>query len=253
MKPSALERIRSELSTVGVSLLPSLPTTKVVLPAKGVWGGAKRGVVAGATLPVMIGFVSPVPGGTYLGVLLSPICALVGGVHGIFTAIPAQEVENAQIMLEAATAQFRQMGLRDVLLNRIIALGNDRTTLKFVVWPDGKPTSAERGVAEHRKPFVEPIDTHLLISVEKSGLRGMDGIDPPTDVFLQIRVQLIRVKDDSVLLDERFTCASDEERMFLDWAADGGVHFIDEIESCVPELAEKIVDDFFRVYPMNQN
>ena len=65
MKPLALERIRSELSTVGVSLLPSLPATEVVLPAKGVWGGAKRGVVAGATLPVMIGFVSPVPGGHY--------------------------------------------------------------------------------------------------------------------------------------------------------------------------------------------
>lgn len=251
MKPSALEHIRSELSTVGVSLLPDLSATEIVLPAKGVWGGVKRGVVAGATLPVMIGFVSPVPGGTYLGVMLSPICALVGGVHGIFAALPAQEVENAQIMLEAATDKLRQMDLRDVFLNRMVALGNDRTTLKFVVRHDGKPTSADPGVAEHREPFVEPVDTHLVVSVEKSGLRGMYSIDPPTDVFLQIRVQLIRMKDNSVLLDERFTCASDEERMFLDWAADGGVHLVDELESCIPELAEKIVDDFFRVYPMN--
>jgi hypothetical protein len=185
--------------------------------------------------------------------MLSPICALSGGIYGSFTAVPSQEVENAQIMLEIATDKLRLMDFREVFLNRMVALGNDRTTPKFVVWPDEKPTSADRGVAEHRDPFIEPIDTHLVVSVEKSGLRGMYSIDPPTNVFLQIRVQLIRVKDDSVLLDERFTCASDEERMFLDWAADGGVHLIDEFKSCVPELAEKIVDDFFRVYPMNPN
>ena len=29
-----------------------------------------------------------------------------------------------------------------------------------------------------------------------------------------------------------------------------GIDLVDEFQACVPELAEKIVDDFFRVYPL---
>ena len=89
--------------------------------------------------------------------------------------------------------------------------------------------------------------------MEKTGLRGIYRIDPPTEVFLQARVQLIRKSGGAVLLDERFTCSSEEERVFREWAVRGGLKLIEEFEACVPELAEKIIDDFFRVHPLQWN
>lgn len=57
LQPSSIENIRSEISTIGVYLSPELAETEVLLPAKGFWGGVKRGIVVGAAMPVMIGFI----------------------------------------------------------------------------------------------------------------------------------------------------------------------------------------------------
>jgi hypothetical protein len=73
-----------------------------MLPAKGVWDGLKRGIVVGASLPIMIGLTSPIPGGTFLGILVSPFGAVIGGIYGIFTAVPADEVEHAEVVLAIA-------------------------------------------------------------------------------------------------------------------------------------------------------
>ena len=247
MQPSALETIRAEISTIGVYLSPERPQTEVLLPAKGVLGGLKRGVVVGASLPVMIGFVSPIPGGTFLGLLVSPFGALIGGVYGVFTAVPAEEVEHAEVILEMATEKIRQRGLSDRFIENIIDLGHARTQLKFVALPEA-----------HASPLSKPphspmdaVDARLQIQVQKTGLQGMYSIDPPTDTFVQVHVQLVRLRDNTILLEEHVTCASDEERTFKDWADQSGANLIDEFQNCVPELAEKIVDDFFRVYPID--
>ncbi len=250
MDPTDLEKIRSECHTVGVHLDSAFPENRVLLPAKGVWGGAKRGVLVGASLPVMLGFVSPIPGGTALGVLFAPMGALVGGVHGIFTALPEQEVENAETMLLKASDELRQMPLREDFLQLLLELGNLRTDLRFVAWPEDQVATASQSNRRRSFPANDTIDTKLSIQFLHAGLRGQYRIDPPMDIFLEIRVRLIRIDDDVVLLDEHFTCASDEEKMFRDWSAQGGNQMIAEFVSCVPDLAEKIVDDLFRVYPI---
>ncbi|WP_155303793.1 hypothetical protein [Desulfosarcina widdelii] len=253
MEPASLEGIRSGISTVGVCLTPDQSKTDVLLPAKGVWGGVKRGVVFGAAMPVMLGFASPVPGGTYIGLLASPFCAVAGGIHGVSTAVPAEDVERAEAMLEIATDNLRQMGLREEFVNSLIDVGNSRTTLQFVLWPETPITPPAEGLAQHTDPKVGDIDARLEISVEETGLRGIYSINPPMDTFIRIRVQLIRSKDSVVLMDEHFICASDEERTFADWADHEGSDLVDEFRTCVPELAEKIIDDFFLVYPLEWN
>lgn len=250
MQPSELENIRSEISTIGVYLSPEPLKTEVLLPAKGFWGGVKRGIVVGAAMPVMIGFVSPIPGGTFLGLLFSPIGALIGGVYGATTAVPAREVEHAEVMLEIAADNLRRMRLRDSFVQRLIDLGNARTNLKFVAWREGPEVFNRRNAAQRSNPSPDSIDARLAVRTDRSGLRGMYSIDPPTDIFLQVQVQLIIVRGNVVLLDEMFTCASDQERTFKDWTDQGGVVLIKEFESCLLELSEKIVDDFFRVYPI---
>jgi hypothetical protein len=250
MNPSALEAIRSGLATVCVSLSPEPSETDVLLPAKGAWGGIKRGFVFGATTPVMLGFVSPVPGGTYIGLLASPFSAIAGGFYGAFTAVPAEEVEHAEAVLEIATDKIRRIGLSKIFVKRVVDLGNSLTNSKFVVWPGAPVSSDIQAMASMASPPIEPIDARLQVRVEKTGLRGSYRINPQIDTFIRIHVQLIRSEDHAILLDEHYTCTSDEERTFDQWAHAGGTKMIDEFRVCVPELAEKIIDDFFRVYPL---
>ena len=246
MPPSALETIRAELSTIGVHMSPERPKTEVLQPAKGVWGGLKRGLVVGATLPVMIGFASPIPGGTFLGLLVSPLGALAGGIYGVYTAVPAEEVEHAEVMLAMASEKVRTQGLRKDFIDAVIDLGNRHTPFTFVAWP----RTDERGNAQPSSASDHRIDARLAVRVERVGLRGIYHVDTPTDTFIQIHVQLAGLRDDAILLDERFICASDEERNYSEWADQNGIDLIDEFRDCIPELAEKIVDDLFRVYPM---
>lgn len=246
MPPSRLEAVRSDISTIGVYMCPERPQTEVLQPAKGAWGGLKRGIVVGATLPVMIGFASPIPGGSFLGLIVSPIGALVGAVYGTYTAVPAEEVERAEAMLVFASENLRNQGLREDFIDAVVELGNRRTPFMFVEWLD----TDDRGIARLPAESTDRIDAKLAVRVERTGLRGVYHIDPPTDTFIQIHVQLVGLRDDAILLDERFICASDHERDFIDWADHSGAVFIDEFRDCVPELAEKIVDDFFRVYPV---
>jgi hypothetical protein len=253
MQPEALETIRSEISTVGVYISPEPPKTTVMLPAKGVWGGLKRGIVVGASWPIMIGFASPIPGGTFLGVLVAPLGAVIGGIYGIFSAVPAEEIEHAEVVLAIASEQIKQHKLRDAFIKSVIDMGNTKTELTFVAWQDAHVSADTHNQAFLPYPQKDKIDTRLNIQVQKVGLHGIYTIDPPTDTFVQIHVELIRLKDDTILLDEHFTCASDEERTYQDWADQGGSDVIHEFRDCVPELSEKIIDDFFMVYPINWN
>ena len=253
MQPEALEAIRSEISTIGVYISPEPPETEVMLPAKGVWGGFKRGIVVGASLPIMIGFASPIPGGTFLGILVSPFGAIIGGIYGIFTAVPAEEVEHSEVILSIAAEKIRESKLRDAFIRNLIDMGNTTTELTFVDWQESRASSHSYNNTHRSYPPQASIDALLRIQVKKVGLLGSYSIDPPTDTFVQIHVELIRLKDDTILLDEDFTCASGEERPYQDWADQGGTDVIHEFRDCVPELSEKIIDDFFMVYPINWN
>jgi hypothetical protein len=53
------------------------------------------------------------------------------------------------------------------------------------------------------------------------------------------------------MVSETFFCASEKERTYTEWSQNEGRLFVDEFISCIPELAEKIVDDFFLVYPLS--
>jgi len=250
MPPREVENIRAGLGTVGVILVTHPPKTEVLMPAKGFWGGVKRGVAVGATLPIMVGFVSPIPGGTLLGAVVAPFTAVFGAVYGAAKAAPVREVEDAEMALQNAAGELRQLGLAREFFEEVVGLGNDRTGLVFVALPDMECKDPDKDVSYHRADF-QGIDTILELKTQKVGLRGDSGIDPKTDTFMQMRVRLIRVEGDLVLMEETFYCMSEEEKTFKEWASGEGQSFVDEFRSCVPEMAEKIVDDLFLVYPLS--
>jgi hypothetical protein len=178
MPPREVENIRDSLVTVGVVLMNDPPKTEVLMPAKGFWGGVKRGVVVGATLPVMVGFVSPVPGGTLLGAMVAPFTAVFGGAYGAANAVPVREVEAAEMMLENVSDEIRQMGLRWEFFDEVVRLGNDRTDLEFVALAGIGPKDPKKDVSYNHMDLRE-VNTILELNIERAGLRGNYGIDPP--------------------------------------------------------------------------
>ena len=248
MPPQPLEIIRADVGTVGVALVELPSESEVLMPAKGFWGGARRGFIVGARLPVLIGFVSPVPGGTLLGIFVAPFTAMFGGVYGAITAPPTMEVEVAEKTLEEASAEIKQMGLREIFLETVIGLGNDRTGHRFLRLLDIATGQPNKEIL-YNPSDLPGVDTVLELKIVKTGLRGSYGIDPSVNTFVQTRIRLIRLKDNTDLLDETLYCQSDQERTFQEWSQKAGIFLIAEFRSCVSELAEKTIDDFFLVYP----
>lgn len=248
MEPQEIGGIRSETGTVGV-VLASYPTpVEAVLPAKGWWGGAKRGFVAGAMAPVVISFFIPVPGGRVAGVLVSPFTAVAGSIYGAAKALPAETVDATEDVLKEAGVRAHGMNFHEYFLTEVLKTGKERSSWKFVPLPGTGPKAVKEVV--HYDPREIPgIDSILEIRAERAGLRGFLRINPPSSAFIRLRSRLIRVTDNKILLDETVSCES-EERLFEQWGEDGGQRFIDAFRSCIPRLAEKVVEDFFLVRPI---
>ena len=249
MSPDHIEEVRSNIATVGVTLSSYPAKKKIAMPAKGVVGGATRGMAAGATMPVVLGFISPLPGGTALGVLIAPFTAAAGMVYGAGRGVPAEDVEEAEAVIDQAADRLAEMNIRRTFTDEVIKLGRKRTGLKFVAHPEVGPR--EPGELVHYDQLnLEGIDAVLELRIETAGLRGPNRIDPSSDVFVELRTRLIRARDNEVLLSETLYCASEQPRTYIEWAENEGQFFIDEFSCCVQELSEKVVDDFFLIYPL---
>ncbi len=107
--------------------------------------GLKRGIAFGAAMPVMLDFASPVPGDTYIGLLVSPLGAVVGGIYGVSTTVPDQEVEYAEAMLTTATDNLRRMRLREKFVDQVIDTGNAWTTIEFAALPQATASPSGEG------------------------------------------------------------------------------------------------------------
>lgn len=250
MPPDKVEEIRSNLGNVGVVIAPYRAEQKFRKPAKGVVGGAGRGLVVGAALPVAAGFASPIPFGSIIGLFFVPITAPVGMVYGAVKAVPAEEVEKAEAAIAQANVRLQTYNAEGALCREVVRLGLERTDLKFVSLPGIGPQSSEEFL-QYDQLDMEGIDTVLEMRLEEEGLWGLYTIDPASSAFVEIRVRLIRRGDNEILLEDTVYCAS-EQRKYVEWAADEGQLFYNDIISCIPSLAEKVVADLFLVFPLTK-
>ena len=250
MPPEHIEKIRSSLGTIGVTISSYSSKREIIKPAKGMTGGVARGFVVGATLPVVIGFASPVPGGTAIGVLIAPFTAVAGSMYGITQAASAEDIEKAEVSGDKAIASLKEMNLSQTFIDEVVKLGKEHTGLRFVSL-SGKGPRDPNEVVRYDKPDTRGIDTILELRTEKAGLRGLYSFNPPSYAFIEVLARLIRTRDNEVIVSETIFCASEEERTYTEWSQNEGRLFVDEFISCIPELAEKIVDDFFLVYPIS--
>jgi len=250
MRPGQVEKIRSDLGVIGVTVSSYPLKRKIIKPAKGVLGGATRGVVIGAAMPVAIGAVSPVPGGTFMGALVAPYTAVAGSVYGAIKAVPPEEFKKAEAASDRAIARLREMNLRQSFMAEVVKLGKEGTDLMFVPLSDMGPRYPKE-VVQYNQKDIPSVYYILELRPESAGLRGVYSIDPPSTAFMKVTARLIRKQNNEVVIRETFICASEIERTYTEWAENDGQLFVDEFICCLPELAEKIVDDFFLVYPLS--
>lgn len=232
LSPQEARHLRAPLERIGVRTDSDGATLTFQKPAKGIWGGAGRGAVVGALTPIAIGAVFPLPGTTFLGALVAPFTAAGGMVYGAIAASSPAEVKNAEAAIGRATAAVRltrpQLRLRD----SVVQQGRARTG-RFFVALDEAPEAH--------------VDAVLDLTDQRAGLKGAWRINPPLIAFAETRARL-RTPAGDTLLEETVLC-SGEERSYVEWAADDGALFAAAMHVCVEALAEKVVDDFFLVYP----
>lgn len=248
MLPDDLEGIRSGFRKIGVTISSYPLKYEINKPAKGITGGASRGIVIGASTPVVIGAISPVPGGTLLGLLVVPYTAVAGGLYGLTKGVPAKDIEKAEAANVQAVDRLKKMNLRQNFIEEVVKLGKERTGFEFVALPELGPRDPDE-VVRYDRVEIRNVDTVLELRFEKTGLWGPYSFDPPSLTFIEVNVRLIRARDNEVVISETFFCSSEEERKYIEWSENEGQMFFDELFSCFPELAEKIIDDLFLVYP----
>jgi len=250
MPPAEVESFRASIRKVALVGGQYKAIPHLDLPAKGTVAAAGRGFVSGVGLTVAVGAASPVPGGTIIGLVLSPIGGIIGSIHGMVNAEPSEKVEDVEEALLKASTRLGAMRLDDEFKNDFLKWGKERTGLEFVFHEHlGPTTGSERPV--YGPEDVGDADAVLEIRPLRAGLWGLWSVNPPSSPFVEIGVRLIRVHDNAVLLDDVMVCAG-EERGYEEWADDNGDMFVNEIIKCIPRLAEKVADDVFRVYALSR-
>lgn len=242
-----LESARARAAPVAVMISPDPPVWEDVRPAKGIWGGIKRGAVVGAALPIAIGFVSPVPGGTLMGAMVAPFTAIAGGAYGAFRALRPEQVEAVDDALVAATDRLATQQLKERLRDRVIERGARLTgaTFQAVPW---QPLESPDPLPQTQTPAA----SILRLEVTRIGLAGYFRLDPPSSAFVTLRATLSAADDGQLLTKARVACHSEPAR-FLSWGEDDGRMYEDAVVACVEPLADKVLDDLFLVWPDGGN
>ncbi len=249
MPTEELEAIRSEISSVAVVGGQYKTMEQLDLPAKGVLAAGGRGFVSGMGATIAAGVVSPIPGGTIIGIILSPIGGVVGFFRGMVVAEPTDKVEAAEKTLHQAAEKLRSMNLGDRFREELLSLAVERTGKQFHFYADQGPLNHNEKIVYNPADF-PGADTVLEIRPLRAGLWGLWTVNPPTAPFAEVGIRLIRLNDGKVLIDDIIMCAG-EERTYEVWAENSDL-FVEEIVKTIPRLVGKIVDDTFLVNALSK-
>ena len=266
MLQSPSEDVRAQLNTIGLPVAGFAPETRVDAPTSGKAMGALKGVAVGFDAGAMPGraIVDAVMAQRACDVKeVSPLCltvavfgigmaaaggtigALGGPVYGAVTAESASKIDAAQAELKSAVMKPDiQMMLRD----QVLQIVRDRGSLNFVA-VDDQQGSANGERIDYQALASTGIDTVLEVSLLRLGLAGQSGINPPVSLFMTARARLIRTADGAEMYAEKFDYRGGAAHKFLEWAADEGQVFRQEVDRGARRLAEDIVRLLFPAEP----
>lgn len=246
-----------QMNTVGVSTVTYQPYSQLKSTTSGKgWGAAKGagyGLAVGATPGLAIAStVRGCGGAREIGALVcgsillaglgvaaagGTVGALVGSVHGAVTAESASRVRAAEAALEAAMAD---LSVQRTLRDHVLLAARERSSLRFVAMEDGGPVAVD-APDDEETPLTGDVDAVINVRVSAVRLAGHGSVNPPMTLVMTAPVTISRVADGTVLYAETFEYKGSAARKFVEWAADEGLAFREEVDRGARSLAHDIV------------
>jgi hypothetical protein len=228
------EQVRADVGTLGVATSSIVPASDLVAATGGKGSGAAKGAAAGALGMAEASLRSGHPLTALIGLGLTPIAAVAGGVYG---AVIAESAEKAKEAGTALARAFVDLKAQEVIHDHVLQTARDRL---------GHPVVSLRETRD--------VDTILEVSMPSVRLVGASAldIDPPLHLVVLACPRLVRRKDDLQLYPTESTTPSavvhmSAPRKFLDWGSEDARLFREEMERAYQNLAEKVVEDMFMV------
>ncbi len=239
--PMLTDSARANLGTIGVVTTRVAAETHLEGPTSGKGSGAGKGA-AGGFLGCILGGAHGGAYGAALGILLSPVCALGGGIYGAIAAETSERVEEAEATFNKAVVD---LNIQEAMRDRVFQIAQQETRYPLALLTGQGPNAREAAAAD-RSSARQETDTILEVSVPRFGLVG-GGINPPLPLVVTAHARLVRVADGTELYTAPWTYRSGT-RKFVEWAANNAQPLRTELDRAVQTLAETIVEELFLLY-----
>jgi len=255
------EELRATFGKIGVVSTTVDPEAKFELPAKdlrtGMLKGAGEGVVVGgviggslgswaASFPPPIGIVllsTGIVGGAIIG-------TIPGSIYGAFSALPPTTVDTANATLNNALIEFR---IQKTMQHHIVQIARKLTDNSLVLVKEQELAGSTKEVA-YQALAEKGISSILEFDVPTVWLGPvLVGPNPPLYMVMTIQAWMVSTRSNNLFVsDPRVTLVyvGPTPHLFTEWAADNAQLFRRECDHAVHQLAEKIVEELFVVYPI---
>jgi hypothetical protein len=249
--------VKAELRTIGMvsgrykpeCRFRSSPVTPLQSGSVGVVGGALGGALGGAIAGLLVPLAEPRAILVYPALpILVGVCAaggaaagaVVGGTTGAFMGVPKSKAEKAEAAIRNA---IDELNVQETMREKVLTVAQEQTPYQFVVIED-QGTTAISDKPIYTSSGDRRIDAILETNVWSYGLWSEEVINPPLQLFINVSVRLIRVRDGTVLYSKNLRRES-MGRKLVDWGANSAEEFKDGVHFCSYSLAKQIVRDLF--------
>ena len=182
-------------------------------------------------------------GSNELGIILSPICAIIGLFHGASLTAPRATREDAEQTLRA---QIAEMALQQRLLRYASEYAKASGLTGVTVVP-AETRIAREALPRYSARDLSNVDTILEMTLTEFAARTTGERELLYQFSLTARGRLIRLQDNKVLeIFER--CLSTRPRTYNEWEAEDAKLFKEELAQVARALVEGFIDEWILVY-----
>ena len=246
------EAVRAKLGTIGLVYGGALTDVRLRKPmgkGEGTASGAAGGFLWGLDAGAQAG-----KGGGQFGAAMAvvvwaitvPIGTVVGAADGNLQGLSTREMAEAKQTIEQLRPAVLGMEL-PAMLNREVIRAITNSTRHPVVLVSYADLACGGEQLSYQPLTNSQINTALEATIITAGLAGPRSRNAPLSAFLEIRVRLVRVQDDSELYVRRWFHHGGS-RTLAEWGTSQGRALSGELANAVPNLAGEIVEELFLRY-----
>ena len=173
--------------------------------------------------------------------------AVYGAVTGYQEALPAEEAERIE---QSTKRLLESLAFQEQIADRL-ARTIQRKTVKTVVQPDATGPARPGDNPDYGRLKNGSVSSVLEVAVREIRLetppKGVeyDRKDPPLNLVIKIDARLQRLSDGKILYNPTSLQVGGRSFRKAEWESDNSRRFLEQVDSALNALAEKIVDDVF--------